>query len=65
MIFPFVQERLASGRNPYNGDAYAFLSQNRCTLKIIRFKNHKKYFYDITYERSYKFMQPVREGTGV
>lgn len=43
-------------RNPYNGDAYAFMSKNRRTLKIIRFKNHKRYLYDITYEKGYRFM---------
>lgn len=53
------------GRNPYNGDAYAFLSKDRQTLKIIRFKNHKRYLYDITYEKGYKFMQPVRDGSDV
>lgn len=53
------------GRSPYNGDAYAFLSQNRQTLRIIRFKNHKRYLYDIIYEKGYKFMQTVREGAGV
>ena len=53
------------GLNPYNGDGYVFMSQNRQTLRIIRFKNHKRYLYDITYEKGYKFMQPVREDTGV
>lgn len=43
------------GENPYNGDAYVFLSKDRQTLKIIRFKNHKRFLYDITYEKGYKF----------
>ena len=38
-----------------NGDAYVFLSKDRQTLKIIRFKNHKRFLYDITYEKGYKF----------
>ena len=42
----FVEVELL-GRNPYNGDVYAFLSKKRQTLKIIRFKNHKRYLYDI------------------
>lgn len=53
------------GRNPYNGDGYVFLSKDRQTLKIIRFKNHKRYLYDITYEKGYKFLQPVYEGGNV
>ena len=47
------------GKNPYNGDAYVFLSKDRQTLKIIRFKNHKRLLYDVTYEKGYKFLQPV------
>lgn len=50
------------GKNPYTGEAYVFLSKDRRTLKIIRFKNHKRFLYDITYEKGYKFMQPVFEG---
>ena len=50
------------GENPYDGDAYVFLSKDRQTLKIIRFKNHKRFLYDITYEKGYKFLQPVFEG---
>ncbi len=48
-----------------NGDAYVFLSKDRQTLKIIRFKNHKRFLYDITYEKGYKFLQPVFEGNTV
>lgn len=50
------------GKNPYTGDAYLFLSKDRQTLKIIRFKNHKRLLYDITYEKGYKFLQPVFKG---
>lgn len=51
----------AIGMNPYNGDAYAFMSKDRRTLKLIRYKNHKRYLYDITYDKDYKFMHPVVE----
>ena len=53
------------GKNPYNGDAYVFLSKDRRTLKIIRFKNHKRLLYDITYEKGYRFLQPVCEGGSI
>lgn len=53
------------GKNPYNGDAYVFLSKDRRTLKIIRFKNHKRLLYDITYEKDYRFLQPVCEGGSI
>lgn len=53
------------GKNPYTGDAYLFLSKDRQTLKIIRFKNHKRLLYDITYEKGYKFLQPVYEGGAI
>ena len=53
------------GKNPYNGDAYLFLSRDRQTLKIIRFKNHKRLLYDITYEKGYKFLHPVYKGNVV
>lgn len=53
------------GKNPYNGDAYLFLSKDRQTLKIIRFKNHKRLLYDITYEKGYKFLQPVHKGNSI
>lgn len=45
--------------NPYNGDAFAFMSKNRRTLKIVRYEHHKLMLYDISYERGYKFMKPV------
>ncbi len=53
------------GKNPYNGDACLFLSKDRQTLKIIRFKNHKRLLYDITYEKGYKFLQPVYKGNSI
>mgnify|MGYP003377961038 CR=1 FL=1 len=53
------------GENPYNGDAYVFLSKDRQTLKIIRFKNHKRFLYDNTYEKGYKFLQPVFDGNTI
>ena len=53
------------GKNSYNGDAYLFLSKDRQTLKIIRFKNHKRLLYDITYEKGYKFLQPVYKGNSI
>lgn len=53
------------GKNPYTGDAYLFLSKDRQTLKIIRFKNHKRLLYDITYEKGYKFLQPVFKGDNI
>lgn len=45
--------------NPYNGDAFAFMSKDRRTLKIVRYDHHKIILYDISYERGYKFMTPV------
>lgn len=53
------------GNDPYNGDAYVFLSKDKQPLKIIRFKNHKRFLYDITYEKGYKFLQPVFEGNAI
>lgn len=49
----------SSGRDPYNGDAYVFLSKNRKTLKILRYDHDKVVLYDISYMRGYKFMRPV------
>lgn len=49
------------GYNAYNGDGYAFLSKDRQILKIIRYRNHKRILYDLTYEKGYKFMKPVIE----
>ena len=40
--------------NPYNVDAFSFLSKNRRTLKIIRYENHKVILYDINYECGYR-----------
>ena len=49
-----------------NGIVYSqLMSKDRQTLKIIRFKNHKRFLYDITYEKGYKFLQPVFEGNTV
>ena len=42
---------------PYNG--LLFMSKDHRMLKIIRYKNHKRVLYDITYEKGYKFMKPV------
>ncbi len=48
--------------NPFNGDAYVFLSRNRKTLKILRYDCDKVVLYDISYMRGYKFMKPVFKG---
>ena len=45
--------------NPFNGDAYVFLSRNRKTLKILRYDCDKVVLYDISYMKGYKFMKPV------
>ena len=42
--------------NPFNGDAYVFLSRNRKTLKILRYDCDKVVLYDISYMKGYKFM---------
>ena len=55
-LFSEVQ---ALDMDPYNGDAYIFMSKDRRILKVIRYKNHKRVLYDITYEKGYKFMKPV------
>ena len=55
-LFSEVQ---ALDMDPYNGDAYIFMSKDRRMLKIIRYKSHKRLLYDITYENGYKFMKPV------
>ena len=47
----------AAGGNPYNGDAYAFISRNRRMMKIIRYRAHKRYLYDVTFDAGYKFMK--------
>lgn len=47
--------------DPYNGDGYIFMSKDRQILKIIRYKNHKRMLYDVTYEKGYKFMKPVMQ----
>ncbi|WP_455634893.1 IS66 family insertion sequence element accessory protein TnpB [Parabacteroides sp.] len=49
----------SKGRDPYNGDAYVFLSKNRRTLKILRYDHDKVVLYDISYKRGYRFMRPV------
>ena len=51
----------AAGGHPYNGDAYAFLSKNRRTMKIIRYLNHKRYLYDVTLDSGFKFMKVLNE----
>ena len=51
----------AAGGDPYNGDAYLFISKNRRTMKIVRYINHKRYLYDITYDPGYKYMKVVKE----
>lgn len=49
--------------DPYNGDAFAFMSKDHRTLKIVRYDHHKIILYGISYERGYKFMRPVcRDG---
>lgn len=55
-LFSEVQ---ALDMDPYNGDAYIFMSKDRRILKVIRYKNHKRVLYDITYEKGYRFMKPV------
>ena len=50
----------ALGRNPYSGDAYLFMSKDRHTVKLIRYKDHKRHLYDITHDDS-KFIKPVIE----
>lgn len=50
----------ALGRNPYNGDGYLFLSKDRRTVKLIRYRDQKRYLYDITHDH-HKFMKPVIE----
>lgn len=55
-LFSEVQ---ALDMDPYNGDAYIFMSKDRRILKVIRYKNHKRVLHDITYEKGYKFMKPV------
>ena len=47
----------AAGGNPYNGDAYCFMSKNHQMIKIIRYERHKRYLYDITFDPGYKFMK--------
>lgn len=37
------------------------MSKDRQILKIIRYKNHKRMLYDVTYEKGYKFMKPVMQ----
>ena len=46
----FVEVELL-GKNSYNGDAYTFISKDWPAPEIIRFKNHKKYLYDILMEK--------------
>ena len=55
-LFSEVQ---ALNMDPYNCDAYIFMSKDRRMLKIIRYKSHKRLLYDITYEKGYRFMKPV------
>ncbi len=55
-LFEIVKQKFP---NPYKGDAYAFLSKNRQTLKIVRYDCNKIILYDISYEHGYKFMKPV------
>lgn len=50
----------ALGRNPYNGDGYLFLSKDRRTVKSVRYRDQKRYLYDITHDH-HKFMKPVIE----
>lgn len=44
-LFSEVQ---ALDMDPYNGDAYIFMSKDRRILKVIRYKNHKRVLYDMT-----------------
>ena len=57
--YRLFSEAQALDLDPYNGDAYIFMSKDRRILRIIRFKNNKRILYDITYEHGYKFMKPV------
>lgn len=50
----------ALGHNPYNGDGYLFMSKDRHTVKMIRYKDGKRHLYDITHDNS-KFIKPVIE----
>ncbi len=42
--------------NPFNGDAYVFLSRNRKTLKILRYDCDKVVLYDISCKYSIAFL---------
>lgn len=50
----------ALGHNPYNGDCYLFMSKDRRTVKMIRYKDCKRHLYDITHDDS-KFIKPIIE----
>ena len=51
----------AAGANPYNGDAYCFMSKSHQMVKIIRYASHKRYLYDVTFDSGYKFMKVLTE----
>lgn len=46
----------AAGGNPFNGDAYCFMSKNKRMMKIIRYERHRRFLYDVTFDSGYKFM---------
>lgn len=62
--YRLFSEAESLGLDPYNGDAYIFMSRNRSMLKIIRYSNHKRYLYGITYDSGYTFMRPVFDQSG-
>lgn len=48
-------------RDPFNGDAYIFMSKDRRKVKLVRYENDGYYLYEKSFRNGFKFMRPVIE----
>lgn len=49
------------GRDPFNGDAYFFMSKDRRRIKLVYFENHAYHLYAKRFEKGYKFIRIERD----
>ncbi len=56
--------RVKTGRDPYNGDVYIYMSKNRKTVKLVHYENNSFYVHEKTFKRGYKYMKVQMDGEG-
>lgn len=56
--------RTRTGRDPYSGDVYIYMSKNRKRVKLVHYENNSFYVHEKAFKKGYKFMKLRIDGGG-